>query len=152
MDVLSAPFSRLRKPRPGKKCPDRQIMALDLRLSFRLHGIRLPIIKHQDIKLIGLMHHYTRHLNTSGLGSDLYQPITMATPRTNSSSLEGPRRWKKINTTVSHLPGCRAWWSGWCPASNHPKKGRFGLRRTVTPWGGTDAPSRIRCSCLGFGS
>jgi len=105
MDVLSAPFSRLRKPRPGKKCPDRQIMALDLRLSFRLHGIRLPIIKHQDIKLIGLMHHYTRHLNTSGLGSDLYQPITMATPRTNSSSLEGPRRWKKINTTVSHLPG-----------------------------------------------
>jgi hypothetical protein len=99
---------KLKKPRPRKKCPDRLIMALDLRPSFRLHGIRLPIIKHQDIKLLGLMHHDTRQLSISGLSSDLYQPITVAPPRTNPSSLEGLRRWKKISTTVSHLFGCRA--------------------------------------------
>jgi hypothetical protein len=73
-------------------------MALDLRSSFRLHGI----------KLLDLMHHDTRYLGISGLNSDLYQPITMANPRTNPSSLEGLRRWKKINTTVSHLSECRA--------------------------------------------
>jgi hypothetical protein len=61
-----------KKPRPRKKFPDRLIMALDLQPSSRLHGIRLPIIKHQDIKLLGLMHHDTRHLSISGLSSDLY--------------------------------------------------------------------------------
>jgi hypothetical protein len=90
MYILSAPFSRLRKPRPGKKFLDKQIMALDLWPS----GIRFPIIKHQDIKLLGLMHHDTRYLSTSGLSSGLYQPITVATQRTNSSSLGGLRRWK----------------------------------------------------------
>jgi hypothetical protein len=79
-------------------------MALDLRPRFRLHGIKLLIIKHQDIKLLGLMHHDTI---IRGLNRDLYQPITVATPRTNPSSLEGLRRWKKISTTVSHLFGCR---------------------------------------------
>jgi len=150
MFVLSAPSWRLRKPKPRKKCPDRLIMALDLRPSSRLHDIKLPIIK-----LLGLMHHDTRHLSISGLSglsSDLYQPILVATPRTNPSSLEGLRKWKKINITMSHLSGRRAWWSGWCPASNHPQEGRLGSRRTVTLWGGTYAPSRFGCSCLGFGS
>jgi hypothetical protein len=149
---LSAPSWKLRKPRPRKKCPDRPIMALDLWPSFRLHGIQFLGIKHLDIKHLGLIHHDTRHLSISGLNSDLYQPITVATSRTNPSSLEGLRRWKKINITVSHLSGCRAWWSGWCLASNHPLEGRLGSRRMVTPWGGTDAPSKFRCSCLGFGS
>jgi len=54
------------------------------------------------------MHHDTRYLSISGLSSDLYQPITMATPRTNPSSLEGLKRWKKSNTSMSHLSGCRA--------------------------------------------
>jgi hypothetical protein len=153
MFVLSAPFWKHRRPRPRKKCPDKLIMALDLRPSIRRNGIRLLINKPQDIKLLGLMHHDTRHLSISGLSSDLYQPITVATPRINPSSLEGLRRWKKDNTTVNHLSGCRAWWSGWwSPASNHPQKGRLGSRRTDTPWGGTNAPSRFRCSCLGFGS
>jgi hypothetical protein len=149
MFVLSDPSWKLRKPRPRKKCPNRLIMALDLLPSFRLHGIRLLIIKHQDIKLLGLMHHDTR---IKGIGSNLSQAITVATPRSNPSSLEGLRRWKKISTTVSHLFGCKVWWIGWCPANNHPQEGRLGLRRAVTPWGGTDTPSRLGCSCLGFGS
>jgi hypothetical protein len=46
--------------------------ALDLRPNSRLHGIRLPIIRYQDIKILGLMHHDTKHLSISGLSSDLY--------------------------------------------------------------------------------
>jgi hypothetical protein len=80
-------------------------MALDLWPSFRLHGIKLLIIKHQDIKLLGLKHRDTKHLSINSLNSDLNQPITVATPRTNPSNLEGLRRWKKISTTVSHLSG-----------------------------------------------
>jgi hypothetical protein len=38
----------------------------------------------------------------------LYQPIIVAPQRPNLSNLEGLRRWKKINTTVSHPSGCRA--------------------------------------------
>jgi hypothetical protein len=153
MFIFSAPSWKLRKPRPRKKCPNRLIMALDQWPSIRLHGIRTLIIQHQDIKLLGLMHHDTRHLSIRGLSSGLYQPIIVALQRSNLSSLEGIRRWKKSYTTVSHLSGCRAWWSGWwSPASNHPQEGRLGSRRIVTPWGGTDAPSRFRCSCLGFGS
>jgi hypothetical protein len=154
MFVLSAPSwkDRRPRPRPRKKYPDKLIMALNLWPSFRLHGIRLPIIKHQDIKLLGLMHHDTRHLSISGLSNYLYLPITVATPKTSPRSLGGLKRWKKSNTTVSHLSRCRAWWSGcWSPASNHPHEGRLGSRRTITPWGGADSPSRFRCSCLGFG-
>jgi hypothetical protein len=83
-------------------------MAPDLWPSIRLHGIRLLIIKHQDIKLLGLMHHDTMHLSISGLSSDLYQPIIVAPQRSNLSDLEGLSRWKKIYTTVNHLAGCRA--------------------------------------------
>jgi hypothetical protein len=151
MFVLSAPSWKHRKPRPRKKCPNRLIMAPDIWPSFRLYGIRLLIIKHQDIKLLGLKHHDTRHLSISGLSRDFCRPITVATPRTNPSSLKGLRRWKKSNTTMSHLSGCRAWWSGWCPTSNHPQEGRLGSRRTVTPLGGTDVPSKFGCSCLGYG-
>jgi hypothetical protein len=102
------PQCSLLKAQKAKAKKEVPRQALDLWPSFRLHGIRLLIIKHQDIKLFGLKHHDTRHLRISGLSSDLYQPITVATPRTNTSSLEGLRRWKKINTTVSHLSGCRA--------------------------------------------
>jgi hypothetical protein len=140
-----------RKPRPRKKCLDKLIMALYLRLNIRLHGIWHLTRHHGDkhlgisIKPLGLM--------LLSINSDLYQSITVASTRTNPSSLKGLRKWKKSNTTVSLLSGCRAWWSGWCsPASNHPLEGRLGSRRTATPWGGTDAPSRFRCSCLGFGS
>jgi hypothetical protein len=139
---LSAPSWEHKRPVSRKKCLDKFIMALDLQLSIRLHGIR-HLTKHQgfSIKPLGLI---------SGLSSGLYQPITRAPTRTNPSSLEGL---KKSNTTVSLPSGCRTWWSGWCsPASNHPLEGRLGLRRIVTPWGGTDAPSRFGCSCLGFGS
>jgi hypothetical protein len=67
-------------------------MELDLRPNSRLHGIRPHTIKHQDIKLLGLMHHDTRHLSISGLSNDLYLPITVATPRINPSNLGGLRR------------------------------------------------------------
>jgi hypothetical protein len=164
MFVRSAPFWKHRKPRPRKKCPDKLIMALDLRPSIRIRGIRhltkLHGGKHQgikllNIKLLGLVHLGSRHLSISGLSSDLYQPITGAPQRPNPSSLEGLRRWKKINTSMSHLSGCRAWWSGWIskwrPTSNHPLEGRLGSRRTGTPWRGTDVPSRSWYLCLGFG-
>jgi hypothetical protein len=98
---------KAQKDKARKKCPDRLIMTLYMWPCFRLHGIRLLIIKHQDIKLLGLMHHDTRHLSISGLSSDLYLPITVATPRTDLNSLGGLRRWKKTNITVSHLSGCR---------------------------------------------
>jgi hypothetical protein len=100
-----------------KKCPDKLIMALDLRPSIRIRGIRhltkLHGGKHQgikllNIKLLGLVHLGSRHLSISGLSSDLYQQIIVAPQRPNPSSLEGLRRWKKINTSVSHLSGCRA--------------------------------------------
>jgi hypothetical protein len=61
-------------------------MALDLRLSIRLFGIRHPINYHGDkhqginIKPLGLM-----ILNISGLSSGLYQPITVAPTRANPS-------------------------------------------------------------------
>lgn len=159
MFVLSAPFWKHRKPRSRKKCHDKQIMALDLKPNIKLRGIRhLTMLhggKHQgikllNIKLLGLMHLGSRYLSNSGLSSDLYQSIIVAPQRPNL------RRWKKINTTVRHLSRCRAWWSGWVSkwslANNHPQEGKFGSRRTVTPWGATDAPSGYRCSCLGFGS
>jgi hypothetical protein len=162
MSDPSAPFWKHRKTRPRKKCPNKLIMALDLRLSIRIWGIRhltkLHGGKHQGIKLIGLMHLDSRHLSISGLSSDLFQPIRVAPQRPNLSSLEGLRRWKRNNSTVSHLSGCRAWWSvwisKWSPASNLPQEGRLGSRRrtTVTPWGGMDAPSKRRCTCLGSGS
>jgi hypothetical protein len=63
---------KAQNPRPRKKCPDRPIMALDQRPSIRLHGIRTLIIQHQDIKLLGLMHHDTSHLSIRGLSSYLY--------------------------------------------------------------------------------
>jgi hypothetical protein len=138
-----------RKPKPRKKCPDKLIMALDLQLSIRLHGIR-HLTKHQgiNIKPLGLM-----LLSISSLSNGLYQPITMAPTRANPSSLEGLRRWEKSNTPVSLPSGCKTWWSGWCsPASNHPMEGRLGSRRIVTPWWGTDAPRSFGCSCLGFSS
>jgi len=87
-------------------------MALDLQPSIRLYGI---LNKHHgdkhraiNIKPLGLMLLGFRHLSISGLSSDLYQPITGATSRTNPGKLEGPKRWKKVNTTVDHLSGCRA--------------------------------------------
>jgi len=63
-------------------------MALDLRLSIGLHGIR-HLTKHQgiNIKPLGLM-----LLSISGLSSGLYQPITVAPTRANTSSLEGLRK------------------------------------------------------------
>jgi hypothetical protein len=67
-------------------------MALDLQPSSRLHGIRPHTIKHQDIKLLGLMDHDTRHPSISGLSNDLYLAITVATPRTNPSKLGGLKR------------------------------------------------------------
>jgi hypothetical protein len=66
-------------------------------------GIRLF-----SIKLLGLMHHDTWHLSIRDLSSDLYLPITVANPRSNPSTLKGRRRWKMINTTESHLFGCKA--------------------------------------------
>jgi hypothetical protein len=89
---LSAPSSKLRKPRPRKKCLDRLIMGLDLRPSSRLNGIRPHTIKHQNIKLLGLMDHDTRYPSINGLSKDLHLPITLATPRTNPSNLGGLRR------------------------------------------------------------
>jgi len=65
------------------------------------------------IKLLGLMHHGTWHLSISGLSNNLYLPITVANPRSNPSTVKGHRRWKTINTTGSHLFGCKAWWNGW---------------------------------------
>jgi len=47
-------------------------MVLVLQPSFRLHGIRILIIKHQDIKLPGLKHHDTKHFSISSLSSGLY--------------------------------------------------------------------------------
>jgi hypothetical protein len=82
-------------------------MELLLRPSIRLHGIKLLIIKHQDIKFLGLMHHDTRHLSISVLNRGLYQPIIVAPQRPNLSGLEGLERWKKIYTIVNHLSGCR---------------------------------------------
>jgi hypothetical protein len=135
---------KLKRPKPRKKHPDKLIMALDLRLSIRLIGIRHPIKYHGDkyqgisIKPLGLM-----LLGISGLSSGLYQPITEALTRANPSIWEG----LKSNTPMSLLSGCKTWWSWWCTlVSNHPLEGRLGLRR------GTDAPSRFGCSCLGFGS
>lgn len=161
MSVHNAPSWEHRKPRPRKKCPYRLIMALDLWPNIRLHGIRLHIkfhgIKLLNTTLLGFMHHDIKYLSISDLSSNLYLPITVAAPRSNPSTLKGRRRWKIISTTESHLFGCRAWWSGWgnkwIPASNHLQEGRIGSRRTraVTPWGGTDALSKSRCSCLGFG-
>jgi hypothetical protein len=113
----SAPFSKHKKQRSRKKCPDKQITAQDLWPSIRLHGIRLLImlhgIKHQgigplNIKPIGLTHHGTRHRSISDLSNDLYLPIIMANPRPNPSTLKGSRRWKMINTAGSHLFGCKA--------------------------------------------
>jgi len=140
---------KYRKPRLRKKCLDRLIMAPCLQLSIRLLSIR-HLTKHHGDKHQGLS---IKPLGLMLLNSGLYQPITKAPTRTNPSSWEGLRRWKKSNTIVSLPSGCKTWWSGWCsPASNHPLEGRLGSRRTVTPWGGTDAPIRFGCSCLGFGS
>jgi hypothetical protein len=159
---LSAPYSKPRNQKSRKKCLGKQIMAQDPWPSIRLHGIRIitklhggkhPGIRPLNIKLLGHMHHGIWHLSISGLSSDLYLPITV----TNPSTLKGRRRWKMINTTGSHLFGCKAWWSGWVnrwsPANNHLQEGRLGLERRemLTPWGGMYAPSRKRCSCLGFG-
>jgi len=66
MSNPSAPFSKHKKQRSRKKCPDKQITAQDLWPSIRLHGISLFImlhgIKHQgigplNIKPLGIMHH-----------------------------------------------------------------------------------------------
>jgi len=167
MSNPSAPSLKHKRQRPRKKCLDKLIMALDLWLSIRLHGIRHLIKlhggKHQgikllNIKLLGLMHLGTNHLSISDTSRDLYLPIIVAKPRSNPSTWKGRRRWKMINTTVSHLFGCKAWWNGWVSrwshASNHQLEGRLGSRRriTFTPWGGIDAPSKRMCSCLGFGS
>jgi len=146
---LSAPSWKLKRPKPRKKRPDKLIMALDLWLSIRLLGIRHPIKYHGDkhqgisIKPLGLI-----LLSISGLSSGLYQPITVAPTKANPSKWEGLKR---CNTPVSLLSGCRIWWSRWCClASIHPLEGR--LRRTVTPWGGTDTPSRFGCLYIRFGS
>jgi hypothetical protein len=72
---------KAQKAKAKNEVPDRLIMALDLRPSPKLHGIRPHTIKHQDIKLLGLMDHDTKHPNISGLSNDLYLPITVATPR-----------------------------------------------------------------------
>jgi hypothetical protein len=112
---LSVPSWKLKRPKPRKKRPDKLIMALDLWLSIRLLGIRLlgirhPIKYHGDkhqgisIKPLGLM-----LLSISGLSSSLYQLITVAFTRANSSIWEG----LKSNTPVSLLSGCRTWWSWW---------------------------------------
>jgi hypothetical protein len=77
-----------------------------------LHGIKHQGIRLLNIKLLSLMHHDTRDLSISDLSRDLYLPITVANPRSNPSTLKGHRRWKMINTTKSHLFGCKAWWSG----------------------------------------
>jgi hypothetical protein len=142
---LSAPSWKLKRSKTRKKRPDKFIMALDMRLSIRLLGIRHPIKYHGDkhqgisIKPLGLML----------LSSGLYQPIIVAPPVANPSNWEG----LKSNTSVSLLSGCRTWWSGWCSlVINHPLEGRLGLRRAVTPGRGTDTPGRFGCSCLGFGS
>jgi hypothetical protein len=107
MSDPSAPSLKHKKRRPRKKCPDQLIMALDRWPSIRIHGIRHPT-KLLNIKLFGLMHLGTRHLSISDLNNDLYLPITVANP----STCKGRRRWKMINTSVSHLFGCKAWWSG----------------------------------------
>jgi hypothetical protein len=145
---LSAPSWKHKRPKPRKKCLDKLSIALYLQLSIRLLGIRHPIKhhgdKHQDIssKPLGFM-----LLRVSSLNSGLYQPIRVVLTRANLGNWEG----LKSNTPVSLLFGCKRWWSGWCSlVSNHLLEGKLGLRRTVTPGGGTDAPSRFECSCLGF--
>jgi len=60
--------------------------------QFQTPWYRPHTIKHQDIKLLGLMDHDTRHPSISGLSNDLYLPITVATPRTIPSNLGGIRR------------------------------------------------------------
>jgi hypothetical protein len=55
-------------------------MALDLRPSSRLHGIWPHTIKYQDIKLLGLMDHDTRHPSISVL----QQPFVPANHSGNS--------------------------------------------------------------------
>jgi hypothetical protein len=83
---LSAPSRKLKRPKPRKKRPDKLIMALDLRLSIRLLGIRHPIKYHGDkyqgisIKPLGLM-----LLSISGLSIGLYQPIIEGLTRANPS-------------------------------------------------------------------
>jgi len=102
MFTISALSWKHKMPKPRKKCPDKLIMALDLRLSIGLHGIR-HLTKHQgiSIKPLGLI-----LLSNNGLSSGLYQPITVAPTRANPSSLEGLRKWKKSNTPMSLLSGC----------------------------------------------
>jgi hypothetical protein len=117
MSDPSAPFLKHKKQRSRKKCPDKQIMAQDLWLSSRLHGIMFHGIKHQgikllNIKLLGLMPHGTRHHSISSLSSNLNLLIIVANPRPNPrpnpSTLNGRRRWKMINTAWSHLFRCKA--------------------------------------------
>jgi hypothetical protein len=77
---------KAQKAKAKKEAPRQLIMALDLRLSIRLLGIRHPINYHGDkhqgisIKPLGLM-----LLSISGLSSGLYQPITVAPTRANPS-------------------------------------------------------------------
>jgi hypothetical protein len=122
MSDTNAPFSKIRKQRSRKKCPDKQIKAQDLWPSIGLHGIRLLIrlhgiklqnlrplnIKSHGIKTQGIMPHDARLLNISGLSRDLFLPIIVANPRpTNPGTSKSRRRWRMINTTGSHLFGCR---------------------------------------------
>jgi hypothetical protein len=139
MSDPNAPFLKLRKQRSRKKCPKKQITAQDLWPSIRLHGIRLfirlhgiklqnlrpLIIKSHGIKTQGIMPHDARLLSISGLCRDLFLPIIVANPRpTNPDTSKSRRRWWMINTTGSHLFGCRTWCNGlistWNLANNHP--------------------------------
>jgi hypothetical protein len=95
---------KAQKAKTKKEVPDKLIMALDLRPNIKLHGIRHLIKyhgdKHQGIKLInikhlGLMLLGSRYLSISGLSNGLHRPSTLE------------KRWKRINTTMSHLSGCR---------------------------------------------
>jgi hypothetical protein len=118
MSDPSAPFSKLREQRSRKKCPDKQITAQDLWPSIRLHGIRLHGIKLQSlrplnikshgIKSQGIMPHGARLLSISSLSRDLFLPIIVANSRpTNPGTSKSRRRWRMINTTGSHLFGCK---------------------------------------------
>jgi hypothetical protein len=123
----SAPFSKHKKQRSRKKCPDKQITAQDLWPSIRhnffwiltrLHGIKLQgirlLIKPHGIKTPGIMPKGARLHSISGLSRDLFLPIIVANPSsTNPSISKSHRRWKMIYTAGSHLFGCKAWCCGW---------------------------------------
>jgi len=86
------------KAKAKKEAPRQKNFGARPLTQHQTHGIRHLTKHHGDkhqginIKLLGLMLLGFRHLSINGLTSDLYQPITVAPPRTNPSSLGSLRR------------------------------------------------------------